>query len=86
MTPDLQVDVRPSGPPTIIKRDDKFHDALASQEGFSLPPATLAAYRKAKENADAAMASREPRPGDNVVVVALGTGGSVPATYRNGEL
>ena len=82
----LHIDVRPAGPPTVPDESNAFHDAITAQEGVELSEDIIAAFEKAKASAVTAVNGREFRPGDDVVVVPLGTGSACPARYRNGTL
>lgn len=82
--PSMSMRVRPSNP-LELPEGNKFHDAIIAPEGLTLPPATLSAFEQAKQNAAAVMANRASRPGDDVVVVPLGTGSAIPAPSRNGK-
>lgn len=88
MKAELHVDVRPPGQPMLkplTEGRDQFHNTIQSQQPVNLSSLTLVEYSKAQKNAAIALANREPKPGDNVVVIPLGTGSAIPSKYRNGE-
>lgn len=86
----MLVGVRPLQPPIhdqIAEEYDKFHPVVTSPTPVSLPPATLAAFSDARARIKADQESHpEPqKPGDDVVILPLGTSSALPSKYRNGK-
>lgn len=82
----LEFAVRPPRPPSIHESTiarDVFHPAVISQEPIPLPLATTQAFAQAKDAANALIDT--PSPGDEVLILPLGTSSAVPTKYRNGE-
>ncbi|KAI0058634.1 hypothetical protein BV25DRAFT_1212589 [Artomyces pyxidatus] len=84
-------EMRPRKPPAAeesIQNRDKFHPAVTSPDLLALPLATLGRFAEAQEQVQSILAEREKvgkesRPGDDVVVVPLGTSSAVSSRYRN---
>jgi ribonuclease Z len=96
MASNLTVPVHPSGAPTklanaVIK--DHFHPLLENkQKDGSIfvqqsneTRAKFAEARRMVRDAKQSMGEDPGRPGDDVVVVPLGTGSAIPGQYRTGE-
>ena len=89
MQPGLYIDVRPPRPATLdksIAAHEMFNASVSTGTPPYLPPPTLNKFRQAKAAYSAIEASnaRTPRPGDDVVVVPLGTSSALPNKFRNG--
>ena len=86
MERDLSIGLRPPRPPffeVFQKNADTIRAVAADPESVELPASTLNTFAKAK----ALAASVEPvsaQPGDDVVIIPLGTSSAVPNKYRNG--
>ena len=91
MERDLRVDVRPSREPRFEFTSDDHEmicAAAADPQSVQLPVPTLNAFAKAQARyaeISADSENQEPKPGDDVVVVPLGTSSAVPNRYRNSE-
>lgn len=86
----LHIDVRPARPPTLdapITAHETFYAAVSSGAPPDLPLPTLNKFKQAQAAYTALEANnaRIARPGDDVVVVPLGTSSALPNKYRNGE-
>lgn len=86
----LHIDVRPPRPPTLdapIPTHETFYAAVSSGAPPDLPLPTLNKFKQAQAAYTALEANnaRIARPGDDVVVVPLGTSSALPNKYRNGE-
>lgn len=87
MASHLWINIRPPAPPKQDPRVeglDQFHPAILGTQPLKIPPEVTSAFLQARQDAEIALANREAQPGDNVVVVPLGTGSAVPTRYRNG--
>ncbi|VDB95582.1 unnamed protein product [Peniophora sp. CBMAI 1063] len=81
----LTTRVRPAIPSELLAdlvARDRFHPAVASNSEWELPEDTKARYDEAKKAVEDIMAP-EPKPGDDLVIVPLGTSSAVPSRYRN---
>ena len=86
------VDMRPPSKPVLesffVERDS-FHPAVATPRPISLPASTRDKFTRAKSAVQAGLAIRNfeaPSPGDDLVVIPLGTSSTVTTRYRNGKL
>lgn len=87
MAANLHLDIRPPRPPKqnpSAEAADLFHPAITSPTPITLSPALLEQYDVAKREAAQALADRTGKPGDNVMIIPLGTGSAAPTKYRNG--
>lgn len=88
MTSKFHISVRPPQLPVYDKPNEqeaRFVTACESSTPPSLPLDTADAITKAKEELRTLQAIDRPsRPGDDVVVVPLGTCSAAPSKYRNG--
>ncbi|KZV87031.1 hypothetical protein EXIGLDRAFT_840328 [Exidia glandulosa HHB12029] len=82
--PYLEISMHPRKAPATIPRqvEDVFHSQHALGSEWALDNDTAAAFDVAKEAA-APFRNLPAQPGDDVRVVTLGTGSSVPSMYRN---
>ncbi|KAH9940691.1 hypothetical protein B0H21DRAFT_572283 [Amylocystis lapponica] len=79
------IDIRPPRAPVhddLAQKSDHFHPAMASPAAFSLPPPIAQSVARVREQVTHA-STRPSRPGDDVVVVPLGTSSALPTKYRN---
>lgn len=88
MLSNMRVDIRPPQAPTRDQQtvdDDNFHPILTSAVPLALPLPTTTAFEVARQAVFAMEQSKRPsRPGDDVVIVPLGTCSAAPSKYRNG--
>ena len=95
MEPNLRVGIRPHFKPTkeaSAEAKDLFHPLLANQTEtgeiqVELPQETIDKFRDAREQVAVlgnAMTDAPKRPGEDIVVVPLGTGSAIPGRYRTG--
>ncbi|KZV65463.1 Metallo-hydrolase/oxidoreductase [Peniophora sp. CONT] len=81
----LTTRVRPPTSPEsnadLVARD-RFHPAVASGSEWELPEDTRARYDEAIKAVEESQ-KPEPKPGDDLVIVPLGTSSAVPSRYRN---
>ena len=95
MTSNLTIPVHPTGPPTEIPNaviKDFFHPLLQNRDSdgsilVAQSTETRAKFSQAKSmvsEARTAMEGTPAKPGDDVVVVPLGTGSAIPGQYRTG--
>lgn len=77
----------PPTPPAIPSSNyvDTFHGV--ADAGAELTPELARAFAQVRDDVRATMATRNPRPkpGDDIIITALGTGSSMPSKYRNGQ-
>jgi ribonuclease Z len=91
MSSNLRLGLRPYSPPGVdleITSPDKFHPAASGSEPILLSPSMRKKIRVAKANIQKHLGcdvSSLVDGGSQVGVIPLGTGGSVPNKYRNGE-
>lgn len=89
MRSNMQIDLRPSRPP-FLEEDNgseiEFRAAVSSSTPLELPPPLLNAFARAKaQYAELqAQTNSETKPGDDVLIVPLGTSSAMPNLYRNG--
>ena len=86
MTHHLHMRVRPPTVPDLpadLVARDRFHPAVAFNSEWELPEETKVRYDEARKAVDESM-QPEPQPGDDLVIVPLGTSSAVPSRYRNG--
>jgi ribonuclease Z len=82
------VKIRPPRPPIYEKEAediDQFHPVIRSSSPLLLPDHVVEFFSEAKSQVTEHI-NRSPvnnMPGDNVIVVTLGTGSAVPTKYRN---
>jgi len=65
---------------------DKFHPFIASDKAWKLPGKTQRVYKIARQAVSSELAKRKgnsPKPGDDLVVIPLGTSSATPSRYRN---
>ncbi|KAI0264706.1 hypothetical protein BC834DRAFT_882205 [Gloeopeniophorella convolvens] len=83
------VDVRP---PRLLATDpllaarDRFHPVVASEMPLELSSETREKFSKAQRVVSSRMAElagRPPKPGDELVVISLGTNSAISSRYRN---
>ena len=86
------VDMRPPSKPVLesffVERDS-FHPAVATPRPISLLASTRDKFTRAQSAVQAGLSTRssdEPSPGDDLVVIPLGTSSTVTTRYRNGKL
>lgn len=82
----LTARVRPPTSPELnadLVARDRFHPAIASGSEWELPEDTRARYDEAIKAVEESK-KPEPKPGDDLVIVPLGTSSAVPSRYRNG--
>jgi ribonuclease Z len=81
----LVAHIRPFSAPGVEGVEDKFHAALKSED-VDLPPVTRTRFNEVRERVAELEKGRQSRPGDDVLVITLGTGSAKPTTHRNGKL
>ncbi|OCH93318.1 hypothetical protein OBBRIDRAFT_790349 [Obba rivulosa] len=84
----ITVGIRPPVDPTIDPlsvEDDKFHPVVASGLPLSLTSSSLEIFAEAKRSVEQRHADNAapPKPGDDVLLVPLGTSSSLPSKFRN---
>jgi ribonuclease Z len=90
MNANTLVRMRPPQPPVldpVLEGRDPFHPAIASGSGWALPEGTREQFAIAKANVQAHQIARNDRPskpGDDLVVIPLGTSSATSSRYRNG--
>ena len=91
MSSDLRLGLRPYFPPNTDPETisaDKFHSAASGEELISFSPSMQKKIMAAKANVQKHFGcdvSFLVDGGSQVGIVPLGTGGSLPNKYRNGE-
>lgn len=89
MACNVMMSVRPQHAPALNQeaiKDDGFHQIISHTAELDLEPRIMEAFAAAKECvAVTEDSARPPRPGDDVVIVPLGTSSAAPTTYRNGK-
>ena len=85
------VDIRPPRRVTVdpvLGEKDRFHPAMAAELPLELSLATKEKFTEAKgivRNHLAKLDDALPNPGDELVVVPLGTNSAISSRYRNGD-
>lgn len=90
MAPNVVVNIRPAQAPILdqpAEDDDKFHPVLTSSVDLALPEHIVSAFATAKETVSSMPNPIRPhKPGDDVVIIPLGTSSAAPSKYRNGNI
>ena len=79
----LQYNLEPK--PGVVKEERKEFDHHKASKKINQNQEFMESVQKAKQNAST-VKIEEPFAGDNVEIVTLGTGSSIPSKYRNGKV
>lgn len=89
MRANIILDIRPPRPPVfdkVAEEYDRFHPAMKDPTSLVLDNATMDSFAIAKVIVEERLKCGDGsiQPGDDVVVVPLGTSSALPSKYRNG--
>ncbi|CAL1709190.1 unnamed protein product [Somion occarium] len=84
MQANLHTDCRPVKPPQLLDVTDNFHPYATGEKSIPLSKPVLGAFRRSRSRSRSPSPSRAANePGQDVVVVPLGTSSAAPSKYRN---